>query len=275
MGTSHGTRDTDHAVPLRWYRPVSGATSTTPTLLWLHGGGFFRGSPDLPEAHIVAQVLARQGMVVATAGYRLAPLPGLGWVPSLGRQQRVRFPVPLDDVLAAYREVRAAAPGGVILGGASAGACLAAAAALSAVDEGVGPAGAVFAYGFFHAAHPRTRDSQHRSQRHRRVTHARWALDAMNRSYAGSSDALTNRRAFPGGHDVGGFPPTLLVNAEHDTMRASGDLFATELRDAGVDVEHHVLPGTRHAFLNRPGLAPFDTAVSMIVTWSRGGALTG
>ncbi|OII31581.1 hypothetical protein BIU98_07310 [Curtobacterium sp. MMLR14_010] len=271
MRTSH---DPDLAVPLRWYRPASGATLTAPTLLWLHGGGFFRGSPDLPEAHAVAQALAQQGLTVATAGYRLAPVPGLGWAGARVGQPRVRFPLPLDDVLAAYREVRAVAPGGVVLGGASAGACLAAAATLSAVEDGVSPVGAVFAYGFFHAAHPRPTDPHHRSRRHRRVTHARWALDVANRNYAGSRRALADRLAFPGGHEIGGFPRTLLVNAEQDTMRASGDLFATELRDAGVDVEHHVLPGTRHAFLNRPGLAPFDTAVSMIATWSGRGAVT-
>jgi acetyl esterase len=256
-------------VPIRWYEPVPG-TPSGPILLWLHGGGFFKGSLNQPEADGVAQSLARQGVAVATVDYRLAPRPGVPWVKSRAGRERGRFPLPLDDVLTAYRDVSARSPHGVILGGASAGACLAAAATLRAMDEGSRPAGTVFAYGFFHAAHPRAQDAQHKSRGHRRITHATWALDAANRNYAGSKEALTNRLAFPGGHDLDQFPRTLVVNAEYDNMRASGDQFAAELAASGADVHHHVLPGTRHAFLNRPGLAAFATTVSLIAAWHRG-----
>jgi len=207
---------------------------------------------------------------VATVGYRLAPPPGLGWIRARAGRERGRFPLPLDDVITAYREVSARSPAGVILGGASAGACLAAAATLRAVDEGLRPAGAVFVYGFFHSEHPRARDPRQRSRRHRRLTHAPWALDVMNRNYAGSKASLSDRLAFPGGHELGDFPRTLVVNAEHDNMRASGDLFSAELGAAGSDLEHHVLPGTRHAFLNRPALDEFATTISLISAWSHG-----
>ncbi|MBD8585488.1 alpha/beta hydrolase fold domain-containing protein [Frigoribacterium sp. CFBP 13729] len=258
------------SVPVRWYEPGRrGQDDRTPgpTLLWLHGGGFFRGSLDIPEAHEVATALAGRGLRVATAGYRLAPPPGLGWARSSAVTPRARFPAALDDVTSALEDVLARSPHGVVLGGASAGACLAAAATLRALDEGVRPVGAVFAYGFFHGVHPRAHDPRQRSQRHRRVTHAPWALDAMNRGYAGSRRTLGDRLAFPGGHDVGLFPRTLVVNAEHDNMRASGDLFASELAASGVDVEHHVLAGTRHAFLNRPDLVEFTTTTSLIADW--------
>ena len=258
----------DGTVPVRNYDPAAGvAPASGPTLLWLHGGGFFRGGLDQPEAHDVAGALARQGLAVATLGYRLAPPPGLGWNRSRAGRARGRFPLPLDDVLTAYREVSARSPEGVILGGASAGACLAAAATLRAVEEGLRPAGAVFVYGFFHSEHPRARDPRQRSRRHRRITHAPWALDVMNRNYAGSRGSLSDRLAFPGGHEIGGFPRTLVINAEYDNMRASGDLFAAEL-GAGTNLEHHVLPGTRHAFLNRPALDEFATTISIISAWS-------
>lgn len=261
------TAQSAHVVPIRWYEPSGAPTTSSPTLLWLHGGGFFRGGLDQPEAHAVAGALAQLGVRVATVGYRLAPVPGLGWVRPRSGSPRVRFPLPLDDVLTAYRAVAARSPDGVVLGGASAGACLAAAATLRSADDGRRPSGAVFAYGFFHAVHPRHRDARQRSRRHRRITHAPWALDVMNRNYVGSRGATSERSAFPGGHDVGAFPRTLVVNAEHDNMRASGDLFAAELGAAGVDVAHHVLPGTRHAFLNHPGPAAFSTATAMIAAW--------
>jgi acetyl esterase len=254
--------------PVRWYEPTPTTTATpAPTLLWLHGGGFFKGSLDLPEAHAVAQALAGRGVPVATATYRLAPPPAMNWVKTHAGVPRGRFPLPLNDVLAAYNDVRSRSPHGVILGGASAGACLAAAAILRATDEGSPPVGAVLAYGFFHAVHPRTRDRRQRATGHRRITHAAWGLDFTNLNYAGSTEALTNRLAFPGGHDLSPFPRTLSLTAERDNMRASGDQFAAELAAAHVDVEHHVIPGTRHAFLNRPRDAAFASAVSLIAEW--------
>ncbi|KRC63162.1 hypothetical protein ASE14_00990 [Agromyces sp. Root81] len=256
-------------VPIRWYRPVeSEVTGPAPTMVWAHGGGFFAGGLDQPEAHDVARALARRGLTVVTVDYRLAPLPGLSWANGTSGQSRARFPIPVDDVLTAFRSVSSQCPGDVILGGASAGACLASAAALRAVDAGHDPRGVVLAYGFFHSSHPRSREIQRRVRGHRRLTHSRWPLDLMNRNYAGSQLALTDRIAFPGGHDLDGFPPTLMINADRDAMRASGDQFATELIAAGVDVEHHVLPETRHAFLNRPRLDAFTTAIDLIASWS-------
>lgn len=259
-------------VPVRWYEPWPGsAVAPGPTLLWLHGGGFFRGGLDQPEAHDVARSLAARGVRVATVDYRLAPPPGLGGAAPLLMPSRGRYPLALDDVLAAHGEVVDRSPEGVIVGGASAGACLAAAATLHTIDEGRPPVGAVFAYGFFHARHPRVAEAGHRSRGHRGLSHARWALDVMNRNYAGSAAARDERLAFPGGHTLTGFPRTLVVTAERDNMRASGDLFAAELAEAGVDVQHHVLPGTRHAFLNRPGLAEFAHTVQLVAEWTRRG----
>jgi acetyl esterase len=256
-------------VPVRWYRPLASRNAPTrPTLLWLHGGGFFSGGLDQPEAHTVAESLPRDGVTVATVDYRLCPPPGMPWVTSHAGCTRGRYPLPLNDVMTAYHEVRSQSPGGVILGGASAGACLAAAATLRASDEHVDAVGAVLAYGFFHATHPRQRDSQARSRGHRRLSHAPWALDVANRNYAGSRRALTERLAFPGGHRLDDFPRTLILNAEHDNMRASGDRFAHELTRAGVNLHHHVLPGTRHAFLNRPQLPAFQAAISLIACWA-------
>ncbi|ROQ40005.1 acetyl esterase/lipase [Frondihabitans sp. PhB188] len=257
------------AAPVRWYRPAPGDDGASgPTLLWLHGGGFFRGSPDQPEAHDVALSLAEHGVTVATAGYRLTPTPGPARMKSSARPLRGRFPDALDDVFAAYRDVLSASPSGVMIGGASAGACLAAAATLRAIDDDLRPAGAVFAYGFFHSTHPRTRERRQRSRGHRRITHSRWALNWMNRNYAGSAEALSDRLAFPGGHDLDAFPRTLVINAEHDNMRASGDMFAAELGAAGVDVRHHIQAGSRHAFLNRPSLDAFASAISLVAAWT-------
>jgi acetyl esterase len=230
----------------------------------LHGGGFFRGGLDQPEAHDVASALTARGLAVVTVDYRLAPLPGL---PALARGPRARrrYPVPDDDVVAVLRSVRAGTDGPVLLGGASAGACLAAAVTRSLPAEHA-PDGVVLAYGFFHARTPRDRSITRRVRGHRRVTHHPALLDVANHNHVVGSPSPGG--AFAGGQDLSAFPPTLMIDAEHDTMRASGDRFAAELRAAGRVLDRHVLPAARHAFLNRPGTADSDAAIEHMATWS-------
>lgn len=47
-------------------------------------------------------------------------------------------------------------------------------------------------------------------------------------------------------------PPTVIIDAEFDDLRASGEQFAGPLREAGVPVVEHVQAGTVHGYLNRP-----------------------
>jgi acetyl esterase/lipase len=261
-----------HRVPIRRYQPVTGGVDAAPapTLVWLHGGGFFRGSINQPEADAVARALASRGLPVVTVDYRLAPFPLVGRVTPSGRRQRVRFPFPADDVLSVAQHEHDRSPHGILIGGASAGACLAAATALRVLDFGsdLRLGGVVLGYGFFHARLPRDADIQRRVRGHRRVTHAPRMLDAANLNYAGSKLALAERFAFPGGHDLRGFPPTIMIDADRDAMRASSERFATELIAAGGEVERHVLPAARHAFLNRPQLPEFAVAIGRIAAWA-------
>src|SRR5258708_5541505 len=56
---------------LRFYRPKA-LTDVTPTLLWMHGGGFFMGNPEQDDRRnmFIAKEL---GITVAAVTYRLAP----------------------------------------------------------------------------------------------------------------------------------------------------------------------------------------------------------
>jgi acetyl esterase len=260
----------DHRVPIRRYQSTSEGrdAAAAPTLVWLHGGGFFKGSIDQPEADAVARALAARGITVVTVDYRLARLPLIGGVIARGSQPGAHFPLPLDDVVTVVQHETSSH--GLLLGGASAGACLAAAATLRLLDLDSGPHldGVVLAYGFFHARFPRIAQIQRRVRGRRRITHAPRLLDAGNLNYAGSRLALTERTAFPGGHDLRGFPDAILVDADRDIMRGSSNSFVAELIATGTDVERHVLPETRHAFLNRPELPEFAVAIDLISAWS-------
>ena len=251
-------------VPVRRYEA---RVPTAPTLLWLHGGGFFRGGLDQPESDAVARVLAERGIPVVAVDYRLGPLPGLAWIGRRGPRARLAAPAAHDEVLAVYRSVVVDAPRGVVVGGASAGACIAAGVAGTMSSEADRPVGTVLAYGFFHARLPRDPVVLRSVRGHRRLTHAPWALDAANRTYAPGRRTLGDRRAFPGGHALPGFPPTLMLDADRDAMRPSGERFADDLRRAAVPVHRQVLAGSRHAFLDRPGTTDFDLAIDRIATW--------
>ena len=107
------------------------------------------GNLDMPEADWTARELAgRAGAVVVTVDYRLC-------------NEAVHYPVPHDDVVAAIRWARENAPslgidqGRLCVGGASAGANLAAGAALKLRDaDGQLPAHLIFAYGVAHSVIP-------------------------------------------------------------------------------------------------------------------------
>jgi acetyl esterase/lipase len=74
----------------------------------------------------------------------------------------------------------------------------------------------------------------------------------INANYVDDPAALDDQTAFPGGHDLTGFPPTLIVNSDADSLRASGQRFAAELAAAGVDTTVVLEPGTRHGHLDQP-----------------------
>ncbi|WP_104190498.1 hypothetical protein [Cryobacterium sp. Y82] len=71
-------------IPVRWYFPPDGTTQVkSATIVWIHGGGFFKGSLDQPESNDVARTLAAAGGAPpCTIRYRWTMswpyVPGLG-----------------------------------------------------------------------------------------------------------------------------------------------------------------------------------------------------
>ncbi|MFC5931904.1 hypothetical protein D6T64_02025 [Cryobacterium melibiosiphilum] len=59
-------------IPVRRYSPSLGMSPVSfAPIVWIHGGGFFKGSLDQPESHDVARSLAAAGFQVVTVDYRL------------------------------------------------------------------------------------------------------------------------------------------------------------------------------------------------------------
>ncbi|MEV7445498.1 alpha/beta hydrolase fold domain-containing protein [Streptomyces sp. NPDC091204] len=118
-------------VPARVYRP--GASAPHGWLVWAHGGSWRAGSAQ--DWHgPTAELAQSSGFAVVSVDYRLAP--------------EVRHPAMVEDVLSALAWVRerAGATAPVAVGGDSAGATLAACAALACRDRALPLAAQVLAY---------------------------------------------------------------------------------------------------------------------------------
>lgn len=220
-------------------------------MLWLHGGGWVGGELDWPEADWVARGLADRGVTTVAATYRKA-IDG------------ARYPVPHDDAVAAW--LGASKEGRWVIGGASAGANLAAGTTLRMRDEGgPTPAGVVLAYPLLHPELPDASDELDASLA--RMPAGGWAFSredaaGFTRNY---EPTWSEPYAFPALASLDGFPPTFMPTAEFDTLRASSDAFAAML----ADVTETVFAGTFHGFLNEPSVPAASVALDAIAAWVR------
>jgi acetyl esterase/lipase len=239
-----------------------GPAGPRPGLVWMHGGAFIAGDLDMPEADWTARELARRaGAVVVSVDYRLC-------------HDGVHYPVPHDDVTAAVRWVRDNAPSlgidpeRVAVGGASAGANLAAGAALKLRDaEGRPPAQLIFAYGVAHMVIPPLAADHAALMREvpAMLQFPPEATSFFNVNYLGGPLSTADGYAFPAQADLRGLCPVLVLNAEYDDLRASGQAFAAALAAAGVDVRQVTASGMLHGFLNLPAsVGPVAAALDLI-----------
>jgi acetyl esterase/lipase len=255
------------AIPVRDYQPENRTAKTA--FLWVHGGGFTSGGLDQRESDAPARKLAEAGILVRTIDYRLAPKTSLFKDPDLSPQPG-RFPAGLDDVIEVARALERDTGAPINIGGASAGADIAAAAVLRMRDEGSSlPLSVVLAYGTVHAALPESDAIE--SDLHGIL--AKWAFNPkmtrrMNLNYVGDPALLVPGYAFPGGADLHDFPPTLILDAKNDRLRRSGHAFAEELRNAGTDVRE-VVVDTHHGFLGATKSAAFAQGIHELTSWLR------
>ena len=238
-----------------------------PAVIWCHGGSFFSGDLDMAESDAVArEVSTRADAVVISVDYRLA----------LG----IHFPSLHDDVVAAFDWVvdRAEELGidqtRISLGGASAGGNLAAGAALALRDRArLQPASTLLLYPLLHPVLPVPSDelAAKIAGLSPMLRPSPDLVETVVENYIGMPAAEAPAYAMPGvADDLAGFPPTLIVNSEYDGMRASAELFGTQLRGAGVRVHELVEQEVYHGHLGRGGAAPFIHTVQVMADWLRG-----
>jgi monoterpene epsilon-lactone hydrolase len=239
-------------VPAEWTTPEDGRT-TSGTLLYLHGGGYFQGSPATHRRLVTALCLGA-GMRGLSIDYRLAP--------------EHRFPAALDDALAAYRWLtgpQGEDPARVVVAGDSAGGGLSAALLAALRDAGDPlPAGA-------YLLSPWT-DLTGTGESMRTRADADPMIDpteagATARRYAGDQD-LRHPLISPLYADLAGLPPLLIHAGDAEVLLDDSTRMADRARQAGVTVELVVWPGAFHVFQMMVEMVPeADEAVAQAGAW--------
>ena len=205
-----------------------------PCLLWMHGGGYVLGDAEDLQAKQLAFDL---DITVASVEYRLAP--------------EHPFPAGLDDCWQALSWLSANAgalgidAGRLAIGGASAGAGLAAGLALRVRDEqGPDLALQLLLYPML--------DNLHASESGKIETHPVWSRAtsfAAWQMYLGGApgEAASMYAAAARCADVGGVAPAYICVGTEDLFYGEDVGYAERLTAAGVACEMAVFPGLYHA----------------------------
>lgn len=230
-----------HPVRIRIYKSAGGNKGQW--LLWMHGGGFVSGDLEKPEAHAVCAELAHHTNVTCVSlDYTLSTSP------------EGRYPRALEEVRAAWNWIgkQCGKESARFIGGASAGANLAAAfCRLAAEEHKRVPDGLLSVYGVFHGPDmpfvAKWNDKPSILPEPLRFT-TKTNIETYE-AYVGRSYDLPDY-SVPGQGDVSGFPPTLLIVSEFDDLGTSSICLANALEHAHVPVRAVLSPGMLHGFLN-------------------------
>lgn len=259
----HVVRTPSGPVTVHLYRPARvGAGAPAPGTAGLplppvyvnfHGGGFIARHPEYDD-HICRALVAWTGCVVVNVDYDVAP-------------QRP-FPVAVQQAMAVTEwAARAGAEQGwdgarLAVGGQSAGGNLAAGVCLLAVTRGTcTPALQILNYPPLDLAADPAGKVALASKPLIRPGLARLFNNAYTPDPATRRDPLASPLL---AEDLRGVAPALVITAEYDLLRQEGDAYAERLRDAGVCVTHHVMPGVDHAYTHRKPVEPLHAALSLM-----------
>ncbi|GKS11710.1 esterase [Paenibacillus chitinolyticus] len=244
---SEHVRTTSRMIPslagemlVKIYEPSQRTGAKLPAMLWIHGGGYVMGHPDMDDALCERFVQAAE-CVVVSVDYRLAP--------------EHPYPAAIDDCYTALTwmtdeaELLGIDLGRVAIAGASGGGGLTAALALMARDKG-GPS-LIFQMPLYPmiddrnitaSSHEITADN---ATWNRANNLAAWNMYLGNRT----ENSEVSPYAVPSrAESLAGLPPTYTCISQLDLFRDETIEYVTRLAQAGVDVEFHLYPGTFHSF---------------------------
>ncbi|MBN2098655.1 MAG: alpha/beta hydrolase [Dehalococcoidia bacterium] len=225
-------------IRLRVYRPKSVAPPT-PALVWLHGGGYVMGRPELDEVRCT-QYVRELGMTVVSVDYRCAPA--------------YPFPAGLQDsysalkwVASKYQELGVDAER-IAVGGESAGGGLAASLVQLAHDrQEVKPIFQLLVYPMLDDRTALRTDLDDRSNITWNHMSNRFGWESYLGKKCGAGDvpdyAVPARR-----EDLSGLPPAWIGVGTVDLFHDEDMAYAQRLKACGVECEVCAVPGAFHGF---------------------------
>jgi acetyl esterase/lipase len=200
-------------------------------VLYLHGGGYFFGSPRTHRQLILAMARVADAPAVAL-DYRLAP--------------EHPCPAALEDALAGYRWLRRTEPGRrIVVAGDSAGGGLALALACAVRDAGLEPPVGVVAFS------PWTDMAMTGASIAANAESCAMFTPGALREAIGlvlGGVSPTDQRISPLYADLAGLPPLLVFAGADELLRDDGVMLAEKARAAGGRVETHVVAGVPHVW---------------------------
>ena len=227
-GTQHA-RERIEGVPVRWVMARGVDRRTGPLLLYFHGGGYVFGS-SLTHRGMLGRLSQIAGLPACLPDYRLAP--------------EHPFPAAVEDALIVYRAV-AYHPGGVILGGDSAGGGLALALLGEILQQGLPRPLGTFAFS------PLT-DMTFSGESFRANAQAEVLLPAARareiaEMYLGRA-APDDPRASPLFADFKGAPPVWLTAGDTEILCDDTRRMARHLARLGVEVTEVIARDLPHVW---------------------------
>src|SRR3954452_23446658 len=222
-------------VPRRLYKPDG--VANPPLLVYAHGGGFMQGS--IPSwDHFLRDLVRQSGVAALSVDYQLSP--------------EVKFPVAYEEFLAmtglAAREGAGFGidPTRVAVGGDSAGANLALAAALAMRDAGER---AVRFQLLIYCVYSTDSDSPSWQRFGQGAGLSQSQMRWIWETYLASPEQQKDWRAAPILADLKGVAPAHLVVGSLDPLLDDSNNFAAKLKAAGVPCDLTVYEGLNHGFI--------------------------
>lgn len=236
----------------RRYQPWDADASLSPTIMYLHGGGWVVGDLDTHDA-LCRVVAIASACTVVSVDYRLAP--------------EHPFPAAVHDCLAAFKDLRDTAatdgiPGAVAVMGDSAGGNLAAVVSIAMRDSG--EAGPV-AQGLLYPGTDLRLQSPSIDLFADGFYLSRADMHWYRHQYVPDPDDWNNVWVSPLlADDLRDLPPALVWTAGFDPLRDEGAAYADRLRSAGTAVGYRCFGDQIHGFASM-GVLPGGLARAIAI----------
>ncbi|MBK7448630.1 MAG: alpha/beta hydrolase [Anaerolineales bacterium] len=231
-------KDEKSKIRLRIYHPKATQTNT-PVLLWIHGGGYIIGKPEMEDT-ICIQFVRELGISIVSVDYRLAP--------------KHAFPAGLEDCYSALIWIKQNSESfgfditRIAIGGTSAGGGLAASLAQLAHDrKEVTPVFQLLTYPMLDDRTALHRDIDDSNSPAWSQKSNRFGWESYLGEHYGADEILAY--AVPARReDLTGLPPAWIGVGTLDVFYEEDMMYAQRMKEAGIECDLNVVEGAFHGF---------------------------